>query len=120
MTALPLDPLMTVEGSGTIAAAATWLEQVMLGTSATIVATLAVAAVGVLLFTGRIEWRRGTKVILGCFILFGASTIASGLAGLAEGNTAPPPANISPPPPTPTPEVRKPYDPYAGASVPSQ
>ena len=62
------------QGSGVIVAAVRWLEGTLLGTIATVVAVIAVASVGFLMLTGRINWRYGATVILGCFILFGAAT----------------------------------------------
>jgi type IV secretory pathway VirB2 component (pilin) len=44
----------------------------LLGNVATAVAVMAVAAVGFMMLTGRMNWRFGATVIIGCFILFGA------------------------------------------------
>jgi type IV secretion system protein VirB2 len=69
-----------------------WLQGTLLGTLATAVALIAVASVGFLLLSGRIDVRRGAQVIFGCFVLFGASTIAAGIVGIAEngGASSPP------------------------------
>jgi type IV secretion system protein VirB2 len=67
------------QGSGPILAALLWLQGTLLGNVATAVAVMAVAAVGLMMLTGRINWRMGATVILGCFILFGASAIVSGI-----------------------------------------
>ncbi|MEO7179001.1 MAG: TrbC/VirB2 family protein [Allosphingosinicella sp.] len=66
-------------GSGAIVSAVRWLEGTLLGTIATVVAVIAVATVGLLMLTGRINWRYGATVILGCFILFGAASIVAGI-----------------------------------------
>lgn len=66
-------------GSGVILSAVHWLEGTLLGTIATAVAVMAVASVGFLMLTGRINWRYGATVILGCFILFGAASIVTGI-----------------------------------------
>jgi type IV secretion system protein VirB2 len=74
-------------GSGVIVSAVRWLEGTLLGTIATVVAVIAVASVGLLMLTGRINWRYGATVILGCFILFGAASIVAGIqqtAGLGR------------------------------------
>ncbi len=74
------------QGSGPIVSAVQWLQGTLLGTVATVVAVIAVACVGFLMLTGRINWRYGAVVILGCFILFGAVSIVAGIqstAGLA-------------------------------------
>ncbi len=71
-------------GSGVIVAAVRWLEGTLLGTIATVVAVIAVASVGFLMLTGRINWRYGITVILGCFILFGAASIVAGIQSTAS------------------------------------
>ncbi|HEX7823059.1 MAG TPA: TrbC/VirB2 family protein [Sphingobium sp.] len=73
------------EGSSVIINAVNWLQGTLLGTFATVVAVIAVAAVGFMMLTGRINWRHGAVVILGCFILFGAATIVAGIRSAAVG-----------------------------------
>lgn len=75
------------QGSGVIIAAARWLQGTLLGTLATVVAVIAIAAVGMLMLTGRINWRYGAVVILGCFILFGAASIVAGIQSTASLST---------------------------------
>lgn len=70
-------------GSGVLVSAVNWLQGTLLGTIATVVAVIAVASVGFMMLTGRINWRYGATVILGCFILFGASSIVAGLRSAA-------------------------------------
>jgi type IV secretion system protein VirB2 len=72
-------------GSGVIVNAVNWLQGTLLGTVATTVAVIAVAAVGFMMLTGRINWRHGAVVILGCFILFGAASIVAGIRAAAIG-----------------------------------
>jgi type IV secretion system protein VirB2 len=62
-----------------------WLQHTLLGTVATVVAIIAVASVGFLMLTGRMNWRYGATVILGCFILFGAASIVGGIQASAGG-----------------------------------
>jgi type IV secretion system protein VirB2 len=71
------------QGSGAILGAARWIQGTLLGTVATVVAVIAVAVVGLLMLTGRINWRYGAIVILGCFILFGAASIVAGIQSTA-------------------------------------
>jgi type IV secretion system protein VirB2 len=66
-------------GSGAIVGAFRWLQETLLGTIATVAAVIAVAVVGFMMLTGRINWRYGATVILGCFILFGAASIVAGI-----------------------------------------
>lgn len=73
------------EGSGAIVSAVEWLQGTLMGTVATVVAVIAVAAVGFMMLTGRVNWRHGAVVILGCFILFGAASIVAGIRSAALG-----------------------------------
>jgi type IV secretion system protein VirB2 len=70
-------------GSGPILAALTWVQGTLLGHVATAVAVIAVAMVGFMMLTGRMNWRIGGTVVLGCFILFGATTIVAGIQAAA-------------------------------------
>ncbi len=113
--------LVEPDGSGVLVAAANWVRALVTGTPATIVATLAVAAVGLLMLQGRLPLRRGLTVVLGCFVIFGAGAIADGLLRIRDDSVsgdflaqAPP----SVPPPVTVPAQPQVYDPYAGASVP--
>jgi type IV secretion system protein VirB2 len=76
-----LDPA----GSGVILGAVNWVQGTLLGAVATAVAVIAVAGCGFMMLTGRMNWRYGGMVILGLFILFGASAIVGGIRGAAQG-----------------------------------
>ena len=71
-------------GSGVVVSAVRWLQGTLLGTVATVVAVIAVASVGLLMLTGRINWRYGATVIIGCFILFGAASIVAGIQSTTD------------------------------------
>ena len=73
------------QGSGPIVAALSWLQGTLLGNVATAVAVMAVAAVGFMMLTGRLNWRFGATVIVGCFVLFGAASIVAGIQSAAGG-----------------------------------
>lgn len=73
------------EGSGAIVGALHWIQGTLLGTTATVVAVIAVAFCGYMMLTGRLNWRHGAAVILGCFILFGATSIVAGIQTAASG-----------------------------------
>ena len=73
----------TTAGSGPIENALLWIQGTMLGSVATAVAVMAVAAVGFGMLTGRMNWRFGATVIIGIFIIFGAGTIVAGIQGAA-------------------------------------
>lgn len=126
-------------GSGALVAAVQWLQNTLLGTVATTVAVICVATVGLMMLSGRIDLRRGASVVLGCFILFGASSIAAGIRSVATGDfaSAAPVYQVEPwlpPPPPPPPQALRPAivdpyglttpppgaDPYAGAAVPTR
>ena len=76
-----LDP----QGSGAITGALGWIQGTLLGSVATAIAVIAVASVGLLMLTGRMNWRFGATVVLGLFILFGASAIVGGIRAVAVG-----------------------------------
>jgi type IV secretion system protein VirB2 len=71
------------QGSGVFVSAVNWLQGTLMGTVATVAAVIAVATVGFMMLTGRINWRYGVTVILGCFVLFGASSIVAGIHSTA-------------------------------------
>jgi len=112
------------EGFGPFVAAVRWIEGAALGTIATSVALIAVATVGLLMLSGRLPVRRSASVILGCFILFGAPTIATGLLSAVQtavSGEAPIPPILEPTPlPEPGNKATPAYDPYAGAAVPTR
>jgi type IV secretory pathway VirB2 component (pilin) len=78
-TVMPADP----QGSGPILAALTWMQNTLLGNVATTAAVIAVAVVGLMMLTGRINWRFGATVVFGTFILFGATSIVAGIRSVA-------------------------------------
>ncbi|MFY0400904.1 TrbC/VirB2 family protein [Brevundimonas naejangsanensis] len=84
ITAHAQSTLTDPPGSGPIVSAVQWLQGTLLGTVATVVAVIAVACVGLMMLTGRINWRYGAVVILGCFILFGAVSIVAGIQSTAS------------------------------------
>ena len=99
----------------------------MLGTVAVTIAIIVVASIGFLMLAGRIDLRRSASVIVGCFIIFGASIIAGGIMSTANGiaareeATEPMPMALAPPSPPAYPQAPpQPYDPYAGAALPPQ
>jgi len=71
------------QGSGPIVAALGWLQGTLLGNVATAVAVMAVAAVGFMMLTGRMNWRFGATVVIGVFIIFGAASIVAGIQSAA-------------------------------------
>ncbi len=112
-------------GSSVLGAAIRWLQGTLLGPMAVIVAIIAVAAIGFMMLTGRIDMRRAVRVVLGCFIIFGASTIATGIVAALSSSPSGPGQNAMGPPPFDGPPAAVPVnsvpavtDPYAGAAVP--
>lgn len=85
MSGLASPALADPAGSGPIVGALTWIQGTLMGNVATAVAVIAVAMVGFMMLTGRMNWRMGATVILGCFILFGAVTIVAGIRQAAGG-----------------------------------
>jgi type IV secretion system protein VirB2 len=76
-----LDPA----GSNVILTAVTWLQGTLLGNVATALAVIAVGGTGLMMLTGRIDWKRGATVIVGCFIVFGAAAIVAGIRSISSG-----------------------------------
>lgn len=119
--------IMESGSANAVADAVLWITGLLSGSLALGVAIIAVAAIGYLAFWGRIDLRRSAGVIAGCFLVFGAATIALGiqsaLAG-GDGTGSDSSPMIAPPPPLPMaamPAVNaQPYDPYAGAALPQR
>ena len=115
---------MTADAVGTNAfsAAVQWLDELLLGSLAQTVAIIAVAFIGFLMLSGRVDVRRALQVIFGCFLLFGASSIASGIMKTRYATTDPSAVDAARlvAPPVPAAVAAAPYDPYAGAAMPSR
>ena len=60
--AIAQDSYSNPQGSGVLVSAVNWLQGTLLGTIATVAAVIAVAAVGFMMLTGRINWRYGVTV----------------------------------------------------------
>lgn len=120
-----MNPAIEADAPNAFVAAVQWIQGTLLGSIAISIAVLAVATVGVLMFQGRIDVRRATQVVFGCFLLFGASSIADGIVDAVHRNSVP---DVSANAPTPGyPLVIRPvstqapaYDPYAGAALPTR
>jgi type IV secretory pathway VirB2 component (pilin) len=110
---------MTNPADNALVAAAQWLADVSTGSIAVGVATIAVAGIGFGMLAGRVDLRRGATVILGCFILFAAPSLAATVVQWTSvGEAAPQLAVVAPPnQPVPEPPPLKVNDPYAGASL---
>lgn len=121
---LPLvnGPRSTAAHENAFAASSAWIQSLLTGSVATAIAVVAIASVGLLMLSGRVDLRRGGRVILGCFVVFGAAILAKGLLGVTETGSqtrstdrvviaAAPlsqPTSVSQPPIS---------DPYAGAAL---
>lgn len=106
-------------GSSSMVMAVQWIQGTLLGTVATISATIAIAWLGLLMLRGHLPIRRAGTVLLGCFILFGAGAIAQGLLSIVDGGSpSVARVNLSVPPvaaaPTPLDDNA---DPYADGAV---
>lgn len=110
-------------GESVIATALEWMTNALVGEISTSLGVLAIAALGFTMLAGRLSLRRGMTVFVGCFILFGAPAIASGLLGGARAadGTVGASTDLAPPIALPPATVLQPIeDPYAGASIVSQ
>jgi type IV secretory pathway VirB2 component (pilin) len=104
-----------------LGAASQWVELLTAGNLAAVVATIAIAIVGFLMFGGRVDVRCGTLTLLGCFVIFGAPAIAVAVRSLGGDTEMPevlPPSIPSSFAPPTNASGSTPYDPYAGAAVP--
>lgn len=68
-------------GADPITNALLWMQSILLGPIATSLAVMAVAGVGFMMLTGRMNWRYGGTVIVGVFIIFGAPRLVAGISG---------------------------------------
>ncbi len=64
-----------------ITSALVWMQGILLGPIATSLAVMAVAGVGFMMLTGRMNWRYGGTVIIGVFIIFGAPRLVASIGG---------------------------------------
>lgn len=115
--------------SGSLERVSAWLIEILSGSLAVSVAIIAVASLGLLLLSGRLDIRRGLRVVLGCFLVFGAASIARALLGASQSLVeeravampvfVPVIAEPNPLPNQPSPQSSSPspFDPYAGAAV---
>lgn len=71
----------TNQGGDPITSALLWMQGILLGPIATALAVMAVAGVGFMMLTGRMNWRYGATVIVGVFIIFGAPRLVATIAG---------------------------------------
>jgi len=67
-------------GGNPLVDALNWMMEILLGPVATALAVMAVAGVGFMMLTGRMNWRYGGTVIIGVFIIFGAPRLVSSIA----------------------------------------
>ena len=114
-----------IYGEGhSLEAAALWVQGLLMAQVGTSIAVLAVAIAGMNMLWGRVSVREGGRILLGCFVLFGAPAIARGLMSNIESRPPSisvimpqPLAATSPMPASPVlPATVNPFDPYAGAS----
>lgn len=71
----------TNQGGDPITSALLWMQGILLGPIATALAVMAVAGVGFMMLTGRMNWRYGATVIIGVFIIFGAPRLVATISG---------------------------------------
>ncbi len=81
--AITLTGAASAQSSNPILGAATWVRDLLMGPVATTIAVVAVAMVGFMMLTGRMNWKHGAIVVLGLFILFGAPHIVASIQAAA-------------------------------------
>jgi type IV secretion system protein VirB2 len=123
---MPLETLTEPPSGSVVIASLDWVEALLTGSFATVIAIMAISLVGIQMLTGRIESRRILTVLFGAFILFGAPMIARGLIDVVGRDGTPQQAERIPPQPVyAMPDSRNwpsnlGNDPYAGAAVPAR
>lgn len=98
-----------------------WISDLLTGTIAVSIATIAVAVTGISMLSGRMPHQRAAMVVLGCFIVFGARFVAEGLSGLSGAQVEPAISRISidEPPEFAAPDTSdRRNDLYPGAAIP--
>lgn len=110
----------SVADQSAVAASINWVAQLLTGPFATTIAVFSIAALGLMMMQGRLDWRQGARVVLGCFILFDAPQIAKGImsqvhpeVGIRLNVTSPSHLELR----IPSPNSTRP-DPFAGAALP--
>lgn len=99
------------------ASAVGWFMSALAGTVASLLAVIAVAALGFAMLSGRIDTGRAGRLLLGCALVFGAPVIGGALVRISSAQPTPPAQAVAPAP-IKLPDRSSGYDPYAGASVP--
>jgi len=111
-----------VPATNALAGAVEWVVAALSGSVATAIAVIAIASIGLLMLSGRVDVRRALQAVLGCSILFGASSIAAGIVGSIQNSAVQGDGQVAAPLPAPNyPQgvaASLPRDPYAGAAVP--
>lgn len=74
--------------NSSLANALAWVEATLHGAAATAVAVLAIAGIGLWMMWGYVDWRRGARVVIGCFILFSAPVIADAILNISGPDLA--------------------------------
>lgn len=93
-----------------------WIGNLLVGPFATAIAVVAVALLGFAMLDGTISTRRMSRVLLGCFLLFGAQAMAASMIESLRGPTSLSEFAVAPPPPVPV-KSPKPFNPYTRASM---
>lgn len=116
----PTTSLFIATGDPVLQSSVDWISGILLGSVAIGLCVIAVAIVGLMLLSGRLAFREGFRVVLGCFVLLGAPVIASAFTGAWQNAPQPATVFIAEPSPPANPRADLPpadYDPYAGASL---
>lgn len=117
MSIAPRSSLFDPPSTSPLGEAVSWIEGTLFGTVAVTLCVLAVAMVGLLMLTGRLQVRRGLQVVLGCFVLLGAPVIAAAFTATVQEQAALPPASPQLPAPSRGEVLPSDYDLNAGASL---
>lgn len=113
-----MEPIFYEQGGHSLSDAMSWPLSLLSGPLSLSIASVAVVCFGMLLLDGRIRWRRGISVVLGCFLVFGAPTLTRAFDGVNKRPSSASDGSTSPDLKTPSLNTTaSEYDPYAGAAV---
>lgn len=87
--------LFDAPSQGPFGSALDWITGLLLGELAIALCVIAIAFVGFIMLAGHLPIRRGTQVVLGCFILLGSPVIAASFSEAWRDTAAPVAPTIS-------------------------
>ena len=118
MATVPQSSLFESRSEAGVSTSLNQVETLLLGDVSTVIAIVALASAGFLMLSGRLGLLRSMRVIVGCVVLFGASTITPLLMGSGDGAEAAPRIHVDAEKAHPREELQPSHkSPYSQASI---